>query len=55
LQFIYKSEREGLMQFGVLMLKMDPIGQEMVGHYAGFSPFRKTQPLIHGKVNLKKE
>jgi len=54
LQFVYKSKREEFMQFGVLMLKMNPKGNEMVGHYAGFSPFRETKPLIHGRVNLKK-
>jgi hypothetical protein len=51
-QLAYTSQDRKRMQYGVLLMKLDPSGDAIIGHYAGFSPVR--QCLICGEISLRR-
>jgi hypothetical protein len=53
LQMMYRSSNRSRRQLGVAVIQLDPLGQTMKIHYAGFSPTRST--FVAGRLVLGRQ
>jgi len=52
IQASYRSSARERIQFGVVLLELSDTGEELHGHYSGYSPMRRC--LVVGEFNLTK-
>ena len=52
-QLMYRNEDRLRRQLGVAVLRLDPLGVNLIVHYAGYSPTRNT--FVMGRLDLKRQ